>query len=42
MATYGDVDRVLSAVLSSPCGCLSLPGLCPGGGAAHAKTNATL
>src|SRR5262249_54548108 len=41
MAAFRDVDRVLPALLPSPCERLPLPGLCPGGGAPRAKANAT-
>jgi len=41
MAASGDVDRVLPALLPSPCDRLPLPGLCPGGGATRARASAT-
>jgi hypothetical protein len=40
VATPWDVDRLLPAVLSPPCDCLPLPGLCPGGSAAPATAKA--
>jgi len=41
VAAHGNVDRVLSAVLSPPQDSLSLPSLCSGGGAAPQTTHVT-
>ena len=41
MAASGDVDRVLPAMLPSPCERLPLPGLCPGGSATGTRANST-
>jgi hypothetical protein len=41
MAASGDMDRVLPAMLSSPCERLPLPSLCSSGGATRAKANTT-
>ena len=41
VAAHGNVDRVLSAVLSPPQDSLSLPGLCSGGGAASQTSHVT-
>jgi len=41
MAASGDLDRVLPALLPSPCERLPLPSLCASGGATRAKANTT-